>query len=133
MTRRSGPVAWIAGMTTPDLGPAELIMLVFPGERADPGVAEVLAELAAGRDIRLLDLVFVSRTSGDLVRVTGAREDLDDIGLGALGVSTPKLISENDLGQLPGAPAQHHHASGIPDRSGQAARPAVRDAGGMVM
>src|SRR5215472_18193889 len=44
MTRSSGPVAWIAGMTTPDLGPAELITLVFPGDRADPGVAEVLAE-----------------------------------------------------------------------------------------
>ena len=122
-------------MTTPDLGPAELITLVFPGERADPGVAEVLAELAAGRDIRLLDLVFVSRTSGDLVRVTGAREDLDDIGLGALQVSAPKLISQDDLGAVrdwlrPGTSAaviayEHSWARRL-------AR-AVRDAGGMVM
>ena len=91
-------------MTTQDLGPAELITLVFPGERADPGVAGVLAELAAGRDIRLLDLVFVIRTSGDLVRITGAREDLDDIGLGAFQVSTPKLISEHDLGPIRARP-----------------------------
>jgi len=122
-------------MTTQDLGPAELITLVFPGERADPGVAGVLAELAAGRDIRLLDLVFVIRTSGDLVRITGAREDLDDIGLGAFQVSTPKLISEHDLGPIrawlrPGTSAavvayEHSWARRL-------AR-AVRDAGGMVM
>ena len=122
-------------MTTPDLGPAELITLVFPGERADPGVAEVLAELAAGRDIRVLDLVFVIRTSGDLIRITGALENLDDTGLGALQVSAPKLISEDDLGAVrdwlrPGTSAaviayEHSWARRL-------AR-AVRDAGGMVM
>ena len=122
-------------MTTPDLGPAELITLIFPGERADPGVAEVLIELAAGRDIRVLDLVFVIRTSSDLIRITGARENLDDIGLGALQVSSPKLISQDDLGVVrdwlrPGTSAaviayEHSWARRL-------AR-AVRDAGGMVM
>ena len=122
-------------MTSMDLGPAELITLIFPGERAHPGVAEMLAQLAAGRDIRLLDLVFVIRTSGDVVRITGAREDLDDIGLGALQVSAPKLISEDDLGAVrdwlrPGTSAaviayEHTWARRL-------AR-AVRDAGGMVM
>jgi hypothetical protein len=85
-------------MTDADLRPAELITLVFPGERAHPGVAEVLAELAAGRDIRVLDLVFVIRTSGDLVRIIGADEDLGDTGLGALQIGAPKLISDDDLG-----------------------------------
>jgi hypothetical protein len=122
-------------MTSMDLGPAELITLVFPGERAHPEVAEVLAQLAAGRDIRLLDLVFVIRTSGDMVRVTGARENLDDVGLGALQVSAPKLISEDDLGPVrdwlrPGTSAaviayEHTWARRL-------AR-AVRDVGGMVM
>jgi hypothetical protein len=122
-------------MTTPDLGPAELITLIFPGERADPGVAEVLIELAAGRDIRVLDLVFVIRTSSDLIRITGARENLDDIGLGALQVSSPKLISQDDLGVVrdwlrPGTSAaviayEHSWARRL-------AR-AVRDVGGMVM
>jgi hypothetical protein len=122
-------------MTTTDLGPAELITLVFPGERAHPGVAEVLAELAAGRDIRVLDLVFVIRTSGDLIRITGALENLDDTGLGALQVSAPKLISQDDLGTVrdwlrPGTSAaviayEHSWARRL-------AR-AVRDAGGMVM
>jgi len=135
MTRRSGPVAWITGMTSMDLGPAELITLIFPGERAHPGVAEMLAQLAAGRDIRLLDLVFVIRTSGDVVQVTGDRENLEEIGLGAVQVSAPKLISEDDLGVVrdwlrPGTSAaviayEHTWARRL-------AR-AVRDAGGMVM
>jgi hypothetical protein len=122
-------------MTTPDLGPAELITLVFPSERAHPRVAQVLTELAAGRDIRVLDLVFIVRTSGDLIRITGAREGLDDIGLGALQVSAPKLISQDDLGAVrdwlrPGTSAaviayEHSWARRL-------AR-AVRDAGGMVM
>ena len=122
-------------MTTPDRGPAELITLIFPGERAHPGVAEMLAQLAAGRDIRLLDLVFVIRTSGDVVQVTGDRENLEEIGLGAVQVSAPKLISEDDLGVVrdwlrPGTSAaviayEHTLARRL-------AR-AVRDAGGMVM
>jgi len=122
-------------MTSMDLGPAELITLIFPGERAHPSVAEVLAQLAAGRDIRLLDLVFVIRTSGDAVQVTGDRENLEDIGLGAVQVSAPKLISEDDLGVVrdwlrPGTSAaviayEHTWARRL-------AR-AVRDAGGMVM
>jgi Family of unknown function (DUF6325)/Short C-terminal domain len=122
-------------MAAVDLGPAELITLVFPGERAHPGVAAVLAELAAGRDIRVLDLVFVTRTSGDMVRITGARENLDDIGLGALQLSTPELIREDDLGVIrdwlrPGASAavvayEHSWARRLAQ--------AVRDAGGMVM
>jgi len=122
-------------MTSMDLGPAELITLIFPGERAHPGVAEMLAQLAAGRDIRLLDLVFVIRTSGDVVQVTGDRENLEDIGLGAVQVSAPKLISEDDLGVVrdwlrPGTSAaviayEHTWARRL-------AR-AVRDAGGMVM
>ena len=122
-------------MTSMDLGPAELITLIFPGERAHPGVAEMLAQLAAGRDIRMLDLVFVIRTSGDVVQVTGDRENLEEIGLGAVQVSAPKLISEDDLGVVrdwlrPGTSAaviayEHTWARRL-------AR-AVRDAGGMVM
>jgi hypothetical protein len=122
-------------MTSADLGPAELITLVFPGERADPGVAAVLAELAAGRDISVLDLVFVTRTSGYLLRITGARENLDDTGLGALHLSTPELIGEDDLDAIrdwlrPGTSAavvayEHSWARRLAQ--------AVRDAGGTVL
>jgi len=122
-------------MTAADLGPAELITLVFPGERPHPSVAAVLTELAAGRDISVLDLVFVARTSDDLVRITGAPGSLHDVGVDALQVSAPELIGEGDLGVVrdwlrPGMSAaviayEHSWARRL-------AR-AVRDAGGMVM
>jgi protein involved in polysaccharide export with SLBB domain len=122
-------------MTTVDLEPAELITLVFPGERAHPGVAEVLAELTRGRDITVLDLVFVTRTSGNQVRVTGACENPGDIGLGPLHVSVPELIGEGDLAAIrdwlrPGTSAaviayEHSWARRLAQ--------AVRDAGGVVM
>jgi hypothetical protein len=121
--------------TTVDLGPADLITLVFPGERVHPGVAEVLTELAAGRDITVLDLVFVTRTSGNLVRITSARENLGDVGLGALHICAPGIIDEGDLGVVrdwlwPGTSAaviayEHNWARRL-------AR-AVRDAGGALM
>ena len=122
-------------MTPVDLEPVELITLVFPGKRAHPGVAEVLTEIAAGRDITLLDLVLVTRTSGDLVRVAGARDSLDDLGLGTLDISGPELIGERELSAVrdwlrPGTSAaviayEHSWARRL-------AR-AVRDAGGVVM
>lgn len=122
-------------MTATDVGPAELLTLVFPGERAHPGVAEVLTELTAGRDIGVLDLVFVTRTASGLVRITRAGEDLDDVGLGALQISAPKLISDDDLSPAvtwlrPGTSAaiiayEHSWARRL-------AR-AVSDAGGIVM
>jgi uncharacterized protein DUF6325 len=85
-------------MTATDLGPAELITLIFPGERAHPDMAEVLIELAAGRDIDVLDLAFVTRTADNLVQITRAGEDAYDVGLGAVRTSAPKLISDEDLG-----------------------------------
>jgi hypothetical protein len=122
-------------MTTADLGPAELITLVFPGERANPGVAQVLAEIAIGRDIRVLDLVFVTRTAGDLVRVIGARENLEDIGLGALQINASEVISEDDLGAVRDWLRPGTSAAVIAYEHSWARRLAwaVRDAGGMVM
>jgi hypothetical protein len=125
-------------MTSVESRPAELMILVFPGERAHPAVAQVLAEIADGRDITVLDLVFVTRTSRDLIRIASARETLHDVGLGpieALAASAPTLIGEADLGVVrdwlrPGTSAaviayEHSWARRL-------AR-AVRETGGVVM
>lgn len=122
-------------MTGVDLRAPELITLVFSGQRADPGVAEVLAGLAAGGDIRVLDLVFVTRTADDLVQITRAREPLDETGLGPLRVSTPELISEDDLGAVrdwlkPGTSAA---VVAYEHRWLRRLEQAVTDAGGTVM
>jgi hypothetical protein len=125
-------------MTSVDGRPAELMALIFPGERAHPAVAEVLAEIAGGRDITVLDLVFVARTSGEEVRIADAGEDLGDTGLGPVGVprvSAPTFIGEDDLRMVrdwlrPGTSAaviayEHSWARRLAQ--------AVRDVGGVLM
>lgn len=126
-------------MTATDPGPAELITLIFPGERAHPGVAEVLIELSAGRDIDVLDLAFVTRTAGNAVRITrageGLHEDLYDVGLGAVRTSAPKLISDEDLGPALGWLRPGTSAVVIAYEHSWARRlgRAVSDSGGIVM
>ncbi|MGH3151956.1 MAG: DUF6325 family protein [Streptosporangiaceae bacterium] len=118
-----------------NIGSPSLITLVFPGERAHPAVAEVLAELAAGRDISVLDLVFVTRTAGGPVRITGARDNLEDTGLGSLKISAQALISDRDLSVVSGSLEPGTSAAMIAYEHSWARRlaTAVTDAGGTVI
>lgn len=120
-------------MADVDAGPAELMTLIFPGERAHPDVAEVLAGLATRRDISVLDLVFVSRAADGPVRIAGVRED--HTGLGSLETSTQGLISEEDLIAITDALEPGMSAALIAYEHSWARRLAtvVRDAGGTVI
>jgi hypothetical protein len=80
-----------------DVGPVELIVLQFPGQRADPAVAGVLADVVSRGDAAVLDLVFVALTPDGSLRVTDAGDNLDEVGLGALQPGAQPLISRDDL------------------------------------
>ena len=80
-----------------DIGPVELIVLVFPGEGADPAVTEVLAEVTSGGQITVLDVAVLTRTLDGLVRTTDVRENLDDIGFGSLVITAQPVITQDDL------------------------------------
>jgi len=80
-----------------DIGPVELIVLVFPGEGADPAVTEVLAEVTSGGQITVLDVAVLTRTPDGLVRTTDVRENLDDIGFGSLVITAQPVITQDDL------------------------------------
>jgi hypothetical protein len=80
-----------------DVGPVELVVLVFPGERADPSVVEALSEVVSRGHVTVLDLVFLTHTSDGLIRLTDVQEGLDGVGLGTLEVTAQALISEDDL------------------------------------
>jgi uncharacterized membrane protein len=80
-----------------DIGPVELIVLTFPGERADRAVAEALAEVVSREYATVLDVVFLTRTADGLIRILDADENLDEIGLGSLKVTAHTLIGEDDL------------------------------------
>lgn len=80
-----------------DVGPVELIVLQFPGQRADPAVAGVLADVVSRGYAAVLDLVFVALTPDGMLRVTDAGDDLDGVGLGGLQPGAQPLISRDDL------------------------------------
>jgi len=80
-----------------DVGPVELIVLQFPGQRADPGVTGVLADVVSRGYAAVLDLVFVARAPDGSLRVTDAGDSLDAVGLGALAPGARPLISRDDL------------------------------------
>ena len=44
-----------------ELGPVELVVLTFPGERADPDVVAAVAKVVSQGYVTVLDLVFISR------------------------------------------------------------------------
>jgi hypothetical protein len=83
-----------------DVGPVEVVVLQFPGQRADPAVAGVLADVVARGYAAVLDLVFVARTADGSLRVTDAGDNLDGVGLGALRPGARPLISRDDLDLL---------------------------------
>ena len=80
-----------------DIGPVELIMLVFPEEQANAAVVEALSEVVSRGYVTVLDLVVLTRTSDGMIRITDVDENLDDVGLGALEINGQALISEDDL------------------------------------
>jgi hypothetical protein len=86
-----------------DIGPVELIVLTFPGERADRAVAEALAEVVSREYAIVLDVVFLTRTADGLIRILDANENLDEIGLGSLKVTAHTLIGEDDLDVVRGS------------------------------
>jgi hypothetical protein len=118
-----------------DVEPVQLLVLGFPGDRADPAVAGLLSEAVSRGYITVLDLAFLTRTPDGLVRVTGVDANLDRIGLGSLEIRAQALISEDHIGVLrdslkPGTSAAvivYEHSL-VRRLSG-----AARDAGGSVI
>ena len=78
-----------------ELGPVELVVLTFPGERADPDVVAAVAKVVSQGYV--LDLVFISRLQDGQIRITDVDENLDDIGFGSLEIKAQTLVNEDDM------------------------------------
>jgi uncharacterized membrane protein len=80
-----------------DIGPVELIVLTFPGERADRAAVKAVEDVVAQGYVTVLDLVFMSRLKDGQIRVTDVDQNLDDTGLGSLRITRQALVSEDDM------------------------------------
>jgi hypothetical protein len=86
-----------------DIEPLELIVLVFPGTRANPAVAEILGGVVSRGYVTVLDLAFVTRTSDGSMRITDVDGNRHEIGLGSLEVSAQPLITKDHLDAVRGS------------------------------
>ncbi len=81
------------------VGPVEVIVMKFPGSEFNGEIGPALADIVAQGDIRVLDLVFVVRTSEEEIEIIEL-DDLDDEDIDDLSEGTGSvvdLLSDDDL------------------------------------
>ncbi|WP_072802877.1 DUF6325 family protein [Rhodococcoides yunnanense] len=80
-----------------DVGPVGVLVVTFPGDRADPGVIGALAQVVEQGLISLLDLVFIGKSEDGSLHQVDVDESLDKVGLEILSIEAKALISDDDL------------------------------------
>ena len=84
-----------------EVGPVDVYIIGFPGNKFNGRVAPALLELVENGTIRILDLLFVSKDSEGVTTVIQA-EDLDEEGAGFLeiDVTQPGALNEEDAEEV---------------------------------
>ena len=81
------------------VGPVEVVVVKYPGSKFNGKIAPALADAVAQGDVRILDLVFMTRPSEEEAEVVEI-DDLDDDELGDFGKAAAAmvdLLSDEDL------------------------------------
>ena len=86
-----------------EYGPVELFLIGFDGDRPGTAVLDAILELVQADTVRLLDLLFVSRSHEDELRVIELDEVADEYGLAELEIAEVSLAGEEDVEDLAGA------------------------------
>jgi uncharacterized membrane protein len=87
-------------MTEFEYGPVDLYLVVFEGDRPSPGTLEAIAELIEGGEIRLLDLLVISRHEDGAVFVTEWEDVSEEYGFGTVELETTGLVADEDAKEL---------------------------------
>ena len=84
-----------------EVGPVDVYIIGFPGNKFNGRVAPALLELVENGTIRILDLLFVSKDAEGVTTVIQA-EDLDEEGAGFLeiDVTQPGALNEEDAEEV---------------------------------
>lgn len=79
------------------LGPVELAVLTFPGQRVPYAVVQGLREVVDQGVVTIIDLVYLARRpEGELIQLE-VDEPLHNVGLEELHVDPQGLVSDDDL------------------------------------
>ena len=87
-------------MTEFEYGPVDLYLVGFEGDRPSPGTLEAIAELIEGGEIRLLDLLVISRHEDGGVFVTEWEDVSEEYGFGTTALEAVGLVADEDAKEL---------------------------------
>ena len=91
-----------------EYGPVELYLVGFEGDRPDDGTLDAIRELVEGGEIRLIDLLVISREDDGSVLITDYDEVSDEYGFGDVELAAIGLVADEDVaGVRAGHPAGH--------------------------
>jgi hypothetical protein len=85
-----------------EIGPVDLAIIAFPGNRFRGEIAPALADLVENGTIRIIDIAFVGKNAeGDAVAFELTELDPDvQKGLERAGIEVQGLLNEDDLMQI---------------------------------
>ncbi|MGR0318781.1 DUF6325 family protein [Agromyces sp. ZXT2-3] len=83
-----------------EYGPVDVYVVSFEGDRLDTATATALGELMVGDEIRLLDLLIVSRGDGGEVTVREYEEFRDEAGFTVVELEASGVIGDEDIDEL---------------------------------
>ncbi|WP_353814494.1 DUF6325 family protein [Agromyces sp. SYSU T00266] len=83
-----------------EYGPVDVYVVSFEGDRLDEGTAAALGELMVGDEIRLLDLLIVSRDGDGEVTVREYEEFRDEAGFAVVELEASGVIGDEDIDEL---------------------------------
>ncbi|HEY7071768.1 MAG TPA: DUF6325 family protein [Acidimicrobiales bacterium] len=125
-------------MDTVDAGPIDIVMLGFPGNRFNGGIAPAMRDLVATGVVRIVDLLFVYKDeSGEIgsLEVGDLGEDLDPAFVDIDGQLGGGLLDAEDVEEVAGAlePGNSVAVLAVENLWAIPFINAVRDAGGDVI
>jgi hypothetical protein len=81
-------------------GPVELMLVGFEGERPGPEIVDAFRDVVDAGTVRLLDLLFVTRSPEGLITVLELEDAGDAIGLEEFALEATGLASFDDIQEL---------------------------------
>ena len=80
-----------------EYGPVDLYLIGFPGERPGPEVVASIVELVEAGTVRLLDMLFVSRSLDGELNILEVDQVADELGLTGIELNEVGLAGNEDI------------------------------------
>lgn len=83
-----------------EYGPAEFIVAQFEGDRPSPGVVQAIIDLIGSGSVRILDLLFVSRSLEGEIDIVEFEDVGDEYGLTEITLEASGIAGAEDVDDI---------------------------------